>query len=448
MDRPKLDSHSKVGSKNKNAWSLSMYEAREQHPDSDESSELGRLTKRVEFLEASNRKSGYVMEDLQRRLLKAEQRISPHENLAIPWRRIGGIEEGTSDDSEFGGPTVEFEEEEFTDGDIKPEEEYQLPMDIYTVITAWPSNSQPFWIALAVISVQILLLGLLLVDQIGSTGGAELVVVPANVAGTVHAAQALATVIAIMDQDDLRSAIEGYFDGVPTRYKGCQTFESMTTAQWNFSCFIRFFQGFLSVFSSFVLAVQSETVFDVLLNFLGVKFVSDLDDLAFSLSQLGYFGIKCEQATKHISEVKFQQDNRNQCDKNTTNFNRAWFNKHAHVIGVFGILSFLIGLFFFVLISQNNGDFSAQVIKMKVNEGDVPFAALFRGCYQVKKSGETYDRRLIYQQIGFEDSGGKFGFCSDIDDRGEKAWTFMHGAEADPCIDFLSRTEGKRLLDA
>ena len=92
-----------------------------------------------------------------------------------------------------------------------------------------------------------------------------------NVPTIVHISQALATVIAIMGQDDLRSAIEIYFDGLPTRFKGNDTFQHMGVGQWNFSCALRFLQGSLSVVAAFILAIQSETVFDVLLNFLGVR---------------------------------------------------------------------------------------------------------------------------------------------------------------------------------
>lgn len=244
--------------------------------------DLNNLIARVERIEEQGVRVDRlesVIEDLQRRLHKAEQRISPFDSHALSWRRIRGCVTKAAVVAEGGeaGSTSEAAVDNLEDGgelrdrDIKLEEEYQIPMDIYSVVSAWKWSSRPFWIALVVISIQILLLSLLLVDQIGSTGASALVVFPANVPAIVHASQALATVIAIFDQDDLRSAIENYFDGLPTRFKGDDTFQSMTVFQWNFACFVRFVQGFLSVFASFILAVQAETVFDVLLNFLGVK---------------------------------------------------------------------------------------------------------------------------------------------------------------------------------
>lgn len=172
--------------------------------------------------------------------------------------------------------------------------------------------------------------------------------------------------------------------------------------------------------------------------------MSELDDLSFSLGKLGYFGEECERATKRIAEVMFQQDNRNKVDGK--DWNRTWFNKYAHVIGVFGILSMLMGLFLYVLISQTKGDFSAQVVKLTVGEEDVPFAALFGGCYRKSPSGQKYERRLSYEQVGFEVTGGKFGFCANIPGTGESAWVFMIGEESTvPCRDYVARTEGKIL---
>jgi len=414
------------------------------------SSSLNLLKSRMDEMEEQARRSDDLIEGLERRLLKAEIRIAPHDTYAHPWRRIGKTtgdkkkkNRGVGDEERAAEETKVEEEmagngEEVMDHDIKPDEEYQIPQDIYSVISAWERNSQPFRIALLVIFIQILLLSLLLADQIGTKGAADLLRVPTNVFQTVHASQALATIIAIFDQDDLRSAIENYFDGLPTRFKGDETFQHMTKAQWNFSCFIRFLQGFLSVFASFILAIQSTTVFDVLLNFLGVKFVSELDDLSFNLARIGYFGGQSERATASISKVIFQQDNRNKVDHK--GFTKSWFFKYAHVIGVFGILFFLLALFFYVMISQNNGDFATEFISVKAVDGALPFAALFRGCYEINKD-LTFDRKMTYEQVGFRESGGKFAFCHDIPGDGEDAWVFVVGDLTNPCEQFAARTE-------
>mmetsp|Transcript_6669 Transcript_6669/g.15692 ORF Transcript_6669/g.15692 Transcript_6669/m.15692 type:complete len:1151 (+) Transcript_6669:366-3818(+) len=459
------------GEQPNDAWSMAMSDESNSRldprfDDLTDESKLNLLIARVDQMDKRAQRSEKEMQariaELWKRLLESERSNKSSSKLNAPWRKIGNVTKKSSLESvERGG----CEEEGFEPGKecqlprdaysitrrsslesvehggceeegFEPGEEYQLPRDAYSILGCWKSNSRPFWIALLVISVQIAFLLLLLTDQIGSTGESDLVVVPVNVPRIVHASQALATIVAIFDQDDLRSAIEGYFDGLPTRFRGDMAFQRMNKPQWNFCCGIRFVQGFLSVFASFVLAVQSETVFDVLLNFLGVKFVSELDDLAFNLCQLGYFGVQPQRASKCIVEAQFQQDDRNKADENT--WNRSWFRKYAHVIGVFGILAFLLGLFFFVLISQNSGDFSAQEISMTLAEGSVPFAALFSGCYRSSRTGKMFVRRVAYEQMGFEDDGGLLGFCGDVD--GEKAWTFTFNS-VDPCKNIYARTE-------
>lgn len=157
-----------------------------------ETSQMNLLIARVDRIEEEAHRVHrleQVIEDLQVRLHKAELRISPYGGKPIPWRRIGGskttetavgAEESAAVDKveDGGGGTGE---RQFRDRDIKPDEEYQLPMDIYTVVTAWRWNSRPYWVALCVIAVQILLLTLLLIDQIGSAGASDLVVFPPNV---------------------------------------------------------------------------------------------------------------------------------------------------------------------------------------------------------------------------------------------------------------------------
>mmetsp|Transcript_4093 Transcript_4093/g.9513 ORF Transcript_4093/g.9513 Transcript_4093/m.9513 type:complete len:1082 (-) Transcript_4093:117-3362(-) len=395
----------------------------------DKPDDLKELVARLIAIESRIDITDNEMESIQRRLLLAERRISPYGSHVVPWRRIGASPTSPSDNVEHGDLPQE---------DVNPKEEYQLPMDIYTVISAWKIKSSAFCISVLVIGVQLLLLALLLVDQVGSTGTSSIVVFPTNVPIIVHVSQALATIIAIMGQDDLRIAIEAYFGGLPTRFNGDETFQQMGTKQWYFSCTIRFIQGFLSVVAAFVLAIQSETVFDVLLNFLGVRFVSDLDDLAFELSKLGYFGKGSQLASKRIVEARFQQDNRNKVDGN-----RSWFRKYAHVFGVFAVLAGVFASFLYVLISQNNGNFSVQEVTLEMADGTIPFSALFNGCYRASQSDERrfINRRIVYEQVGFEKEGGKFAYCDDVNGTDEKAWTFSLGEDFDPCVDFLVRSE-------
>lgn len=121
--------------------------------------------------------------------------------------------------------------------------------------------------------------------------------------------------------------------------------------------------------------------------------------------------------------------------------NRSWFRKYAHVLGVVAVLGAVFALFLFVLISQNNGDFSVQELMVEIRDGTIPYAAILNGCYHASHTGLKIDRRLVYEQYGFEKEGGKFAYCSNIGDSGEKAWTFSVGEVFDPCVNFVARSE-------
>jgi hypothetical protein len=419
------------------AWTLAMKEedassVLEEKSEGDESM-LTRVLSRIEQIESRAKQSNEEIKGLHQRLLEAEIKFGTNQKTKVPWRRIG-----------VNSRTIEtVEAADLSEEEISAEEEFEPPNDIYTVIATWKFNSKPFWISINVVAIQILLLTLLLIDQIDSGAEKSLQIFPANVPTTVHVSQALAIIVAIMGQDDLRIAIEGYFDGLPTRFKGDIAFQEMNSAQWNLSYGARFVQGLLSVIASFILALQSESVFDVLLNFLGVKFVSELDDLAFLLSELGYLGVQTQRAAKHIAEVNFQQDNRNNVVGRRGS--RSWLTKYAHVIGVFTVLFTLIGLFIYIVITQNAGDFSVQEVRLDFFDETIPFLGIFDGCYRASQTGKTSERRLVYEQVGFEQDGGKFGYCSNID--GEQGWTFFIGDSSDPCDGFLARSEATATFD-
>eukprot|EP00980_Cylindrotheca_fusiformis_P002055 scaffold451_cov121-Cylindrotheca_fusiformis.AAC.11 len=416
------------------AWTLAMKEeigtsnAEEEKQYNDV---FDLVLSRIDQIETRETQSRHELKRLHERLLKAEEKLAANQKTKFPWRRIGVHSRSVETLEDVG-----MDEADFCD-------EFELPKDVYTIISAWRLKSVPFWISLYIVAIQIALLVLLLVDQIDSGAEKSLNVLPANVPTIVHVSQALAILVAIMGQDDLRIAIEGYFDGLPTRFKGDISFQHMNTVQWNFSYGIRFIQGFLSVVASFILALQSETVFDVLLNFLGVKFVSELDDLAFLLGGLGYLGEDTRHACNNISEATFQQDGRNIVVGKRGS--RSWMRKYAHVIGVFAVLLSLFAVFILIVVKQNEGAFSVQEIRLDFYDDTTPFLGLFDGCYRASKTGKTYGGRLIYEQVGFEEDGGKFGYCSNID--GEKGWTFFLGENSDPCNDFVARSDPTTTFD-
>ena len=209
------------------------------------------------------KKVGSVQEEVKTKLEEIAKFVGMHkspEQSPEQWQKIG-------------------EQDQLVPGPPKETTVFKLPEDAYSILASWEWKTKPFLIAaLVVIGLQIVILVLLIFDVLGTNDWTDNPLgVPVNVRVPVRIAQFLATIISLFSQDDLRVAIAGIFQGVPFAFKGDKDFHEMTSLQWYISCFLRFIQGFFRLFASFMMIMQAETVFDLLLNFLGVAFISELD---------------------------------------------------------------------------------------------------------------------------------------------------------------------------
>ena len=220
----------------------------------------------------SNNTAGFLtrLEDLERRCQASDAKITELEQgwnktkiilrqirpgYSKPWRKIGS-----------GEPDKEHDEKEV----------FQISKDLYCVLATASCMSRPFWFALFVIfGFQFTLLALLATSQIDlPIDAANPLQVPANVDTPVRVSQALILVIALFSQSDLLNGIEDLVRGRPTSYRGPNRFSKMSSLQWTFAATIRVCQGLTNILCAFILSVQSSTVFDFLLNVLGVGFIS------------------------------------------------------------------------------------------------------------------------------------------------------------------------------
>ncbi|CAJ1928117.1 unnamed protein product [Cylindrotheca closterium] len=368
-----------------------------------------------------SRISAVEVSNVQSRLLEIEMLLglSSTRNKANKWRKIGSQQLVLDSD---------------IPDDIMP---FQLPKDVYSIVATCGVSSPSFWIALLVIfGLQISLLVLLLLDQIGLEDD-NVLGTPANVEVIVRAAQVLALVIALFSQSDLRQGVEGISEGLPDIYQGNDSFQSMGPARWHFAYAIRFLQGFVNLFASFVLLLQAETVFDVLLNFLGVQFISDLDDLAFDLGGKGYFGYSAQQVIHDIMQARFLRDS-------TSHKCRTY----AHVIGIFAVLVVMVGIFSNLAIQQDQGVFAIESVTAEFGDEVISFMGLFNGCYRARKEGPALNRRLVYEQIGSEVDGGKFGYCDNLEEASSEGWVFFQGNSVeDACEKYIIRSDKTNTFD-
>ncbi|CAJ1945940.1 unnamed protein product [Cylindrotheca closterium] len=320
---------------------------------------------------------------------------------------------------------------EFTDEPKTEENIFELPKDVYSFMATYSWKSNPFWLALIVVfGLQFVLLFLLLANQTDFQSDNPLQL-PENVEISVRVSQVLLMVIAMFQQDDLLVGIETLVEGPPLVFLGKEKFKHLSRIQWNISCLIRMATGILGLLAAFILSIQSSTVFDVVLNVLGVEFVSNLDNVAFDLACKGYFGRYAKIATQDVSEATFHREK-----------HQAWIKRVLHIIIALSVLSLILAGLVFIFYRQDSNFLSIREIQVQFDDDIVPFLGLFSGCYTaVENSRLRYfgDRRLFYVQDGFP-QGGKFGFCSSFDN-GESGWTFFVGDFRNPCGSYLMRSE-------
>jgi hypothetical protein len=100
--------------------------------------------------------------------------------------------------------------------------ERSLPKDTFSFIFISRPLSVPFLVAIIVFSFQIIIFSLVSVDVIDLSNSKNPFHLPPNVESTVRATQALAIIIAIVTQDDVKKVIlilrDGYDIGVPRHF--------------------------------------------------------------------------------------------------------------------------------------------------------------------------------------------------------------------------------------
>jgi hypothetical protein len=193
--------------------------------------------------------------------------------------------------------------------DISPEDNIglcDLQEDVFTLFFLSEPRSKPFLYSVCVIALQYTIYGLLLYslleDDDPYRDKDNFLKIPAFVDIYVRVSQFIALLIAVVTQEDVMYTIElitvGYDPAILASHP------SATRAYWLASCVLRFLEGTVGVVLAFVFIVQSSTVFDIFLNFAAVEFVSNLDNLAFSLAATGMIGRAAQDAAHDAKEIK------------------------------------------------------------------------------------------------------------------------------------------------
>ena len=155
---------------------------------------------------------------------------------------------------------------------VKPTEaelQQTLPKDVYSLLIASRIFSWPFLVGGTVSVIQVLLLFLLARDQWNDGNKLNPIGLPVNVGRVVRTTQILAILISVFVQDDLRIALNYMNEG----YVNLDNLRNSSPLKWWCAMILRSCLGSFGLFVAFLLIVESDNVFDLLLNFTGVAFI-------------------------------------------------------------------------------------------------------------------------------------------------------------------------------
>mmetsp|Transcript_86 Transcript_86/g.200 ORF Transcript_86/g.200 Transcript_86/m.200 type:complete len:932 (-) Transcript_86:518-3313(-) len=169
-----------------------------------------------------------------------------------------------------------------------------------------------------------------------------------------------------------------------------------------FACCIRLCQSLFGITAVWTLVMSSETVIEIILNFPAINFISELDELAFSLAEAGVFGhsIKVEIARRAL--------NLDLPPRYHARTRHYWI-----VMGfVFAVLSsWTIAI---ICVQTDIETWTTPIARVQFREEEFQ---QYSGCF--KMSGVSYDQRRTY--ISYEQAGGinsTIGYC-----RNTRQWT-------------------------
>jgi len=427
------------------AYSLSIIESTSPPDNSSEDDDIDEQ----ERLDASNRASQHRISRHQRvlmRLAELERQLRSVVEAtaagakAASWEKIrpmwlnSKIRKGVID---------EGVDNKIPDDDLKI---FKLSEDIYSILACWDVKSKPFWISLIVVSLlQITLLILLLIDQLNWGAKENQWQMPVNAETNLRIAQFLSGLVALLFQEDLRIGISGLMRGIPDSFR-CENkhFRQMTTYQWYFGVTIRFTQGLLSLLASFILLMQAESVLDLLMNFMGLQFVSTLDDMTFNVGLSGYLGRNFKRCAEAIVEAEFYRETKAE-HITVKRFSLAWFKRKAHLGGVFVVMGMIVFGYSYFRVQQDLGVYAVSTVQVEFGDETMSYLGLVNGCYKKSATVEEFDGHLVYEKLGSDDSRGRFGYCSDLDGKGATGWTLFVGN--DPCKDIIVKSDQTKTFD-
>jgi hypothetical protein len=166
-----------------------------------------------------------------------------------------------------------------------------------------------------------------------------------------------------------------------------------------FSCVLKLIQGLIAILVTFFVIASSGSAIDILLNFIAINFVSEIDDRAFDLAKSGEFGPALQKKALEIEMIDLPD-----C---TINNQAKAVRKHSIIKAIlFGFL--FLGMLILVYVQQSRNYWVTQEFRVQFQDGTG--LKEYSGCYEVVEDTSFGTRRSYISLNRVQPSS--FGYCS------------------------------------
>ncbi len=252
-----------------------------------------------------------------------------------------------------------------------------LPADTFTLMMTSPIQSRKPWLlGMFTFAFQMILILMIVADQLKESVDSSIFNVPFKVDSVVRACQLFAIIFALLTQHDIISSIrflvmfwnDACWDRIIL--KRDENAPAPTSIEWVAHILIpnvlKFFQGILVVFATFVVIVQSDNIIDLLKEFTALMVLSETDNIFFSIAANGYLGSELQRKSVEVRDIKVQNEsslstsNSSINNPSTSSSSNLDSKDYLRPIILLSIVMALVGSWLNIVAKQVNGTYFHQ----------------------------------------------------------------------------------------
>eukprot|EP00984_Skeletonema_dohrnii_P003663 scaffold1261_cov78-Skeletonema_dohrnii-CCMP3373.AAC.3 len=183
--------------------------------------------------------------------------------------------------------------------------------------------------------------------------------------------------------------------------------------------------------------MQAPTVIDLLLNFLAMEFVSQLDDVVFVLTKEGFMGRTLQKEAKKICSTFYIASHRSADSRAASFVTKAYF---------IYLLTIMLSLWGYVVWNQKNGKYMCSQVYAQYSDDVAPMLGAFTGFFFLHKQ-LSFGFGGFLSYINDHDGGPLLAYCQQ-----QERWTISlpkvtltkdgERYKYDPC-DWIAKTEAQ-----